>query len=178
VQEVVPRRSGARSRARFAYTSFVGTGTEGGAQREWTNGTTSFWPRQGLLLSYGLVNRALEALILLMAVLIATCLLLVPTQGTVAAGVEVLAIGVIDWGAIVAIQLLQLRNWRSQDPSFRRHFVPRVVFGQAATLPFVVAGIALVNWGAEGLYLLVAGVVLSLVVGVIDAWVLLVEIHR
>ena len=46
----------------------------------------------------GLVNRALEALILLMAVLIATCLLLVPAQGTVVAGVEVLAVGVIDWG--------------------------------------------------------------------------------
>jgi hypothetical protein len=126
----------------------------------------------------GLVNRALETLILLMAVLIATCLLLVPAQGTVVAGVEVLAVGVIDWGAIVAIQLLQLRNWRSLDPSFRWHFVLRVVFGQAATLPFLVAGIALVNWGSEGLYWLVAGVVLSLVVWVIDAWVLLVEIHR
>jgi hypothetical protein len=78
----------------------------------------------------------------------------------------------------VAIQLLVLRNWRSLDPSFRWHLVPRVVFGQAATLPFIVAGIALVNWGTEGLYWLVAGVVLSLVVGVIDAWVLLVEIHR
>jgi hypothetical protein len=126
----------------------------------------------------GLVNRALEALILLMAVLIATCLLLVPAQGTVVAGVEVLAVGVIDWGAIVAIQLLQLRNWRSLDPSFRWHFVLRVVFGQAAALSFLVVGIALVNWGSEGLYWLAAGVVLSLVVGVIDAWVLLVEIHR
>jgi hypothetical protein len=53
-----------------------------------------------------------------------------------------------------------------------------VVFGQAATLPFVVAGIALVEGGAEGLYWVVAGVVLSFVVAVIDAWVLLVEIHR
>ena len=128
--------------------------------------------------TYGLANRALEALILLMAVLIATCLLLVPAQGTVAAGVEVLTVGVVNWAANVAIQLLQLRNWRSLDPSFRRHFVPRVVFGQAATLPFVVAGISLLSWGAEGLYWLVAGVVLSFVVAVLDAWVLLVEIHR
>ena len=128
--------------------------------------------------TYGLANRALEALILLMAVLIATCLLLVPAPGTVAAGVEVLTVGVVNWAANVAIQLLQLRNWRSLDPSFRRHFVPRVVFGQAATLPFVVAGISLLSWGAEGLYWLVAGVVLSFVVAVLDAWVLLVEIHR
>ena len=128
--------------------------------------------------TYGLVNRALEALILLMAVLIATCLLLVPAQGTVVAGVEVLAVGVVDWSAIVSIQLLQLRNWQSLEASFRWHFVPRVVFGQAATLPFVAAGIALVKGGVEGLYWLVAGVVLSLVVAVLDAWVLLVEIHR
>jgi hypothetical protein len=128
--------------------------------------------------TYGLVNRALEALVLLMAVLIATCLLLVPAQGTVVAGVEVLTVGVVDWAAIVAIQLLQLRNWQSLDPSFRWHFVLRVVLGQAATLPFVVAGLALVNWGVEGLYWLVAGVVLSIVVAVTDAWVLLVEIHR
>ena len=128
--------------------------------------------------TYGLVNRALEALVLLMAVLIATCLLLVPAQGTVVAGVEVLTVGVVDWAAIVAIQLLQLRNWQSLDPSFRWHFVPRVVLGQAATLPFVVAGLALVSWGVEDLYWLVAGVVLSIVVAVTDAWVLLVKIHR
>jgi len=128
--------------------------------------------------TYGLVNRALEALVLFMAVLVATCLLLVPAQGTVVAGVEVLTVGIVDWVAIVAIQLLYLRNWQSLEPSIRWNFVPRVVFGQAATVPFLVAGIALVGWGAEGLYWLVAGVVLSFVVGVIDAWVLLVEIHR
>jgi predicted membrane protein len=106
--------------------------------------------------TYGLVNRALEALVLLMAVLIATFLLWVPAQGMVMAGVELLVVGVIDWAAIVTIQLLGLRNWRSLEASFRWHFVPRVVFGQGATLPFVVAGIVLVKGGGERLYWLVA----------------------
>jgi hypothetical protein len=128
--------------------------------------------------TYGLANRALGALVLLMAVLIATCLLLVPDQVTVVYGVEVLAVGVVDWTIVVAIQLLQLRTWRSLESSFRWHFVPRVVFSQTATVPFVVAGIALVNGGDAGLYWLVGGVILSFVVGVLDAWVLLVEIHR
>ncbi|MDQ4001452.1 MAG: hypothetical protein M3283_10730, partial [Actinomycetota bacterium] len=44
--------------------------------------------------TYGLPGRALEALVLLMAVLIVTCLLLVPAQGMVLAGVEVLVVGV------------------------------------------------------------------------------------
>jgi hypothetical protein len=128
---------------------------------------------------YGLTGRALEALVLLVAVLIVTTLLLVPAQGMVVAGVEVMVVGIADWAAIVAIQMLQLRNyWSSLEANLRWHFVPRVVLGQVATLPLVAAGIAVLSWGVSGLYLLVAGVILSFLVGIIDAWVLLVEIHR
>ncbi len=135
----------------------------------------------GMILSnpaYGLAGRALEALVLLVAVLVATSLLLVPEQGMVQAGVEVLAVGIVDWAAILVIQLSQLRNWRSLEPVFRRHFAIRVVLGQVATLPLVAAGIAMLVWGIGGLYLLVAGIMLSFLVAVGDAWVLLVEIHR
>ncbi len=128
--------------------------------------------------TYGLPGRALEALVLLVAVLMATILLLVPDQGTVLAGAELLAVGVVDWAAVVTIQVLVLRNWRSLEPAFRWHFVPRVVLCQLATLPIVAAGIGVMGWGLGGLYLLVVGVVLSFLVAVADAWVLLVEIHR
>jgi hypothetical protein len=68
--------------------------------------------------SYGLAGRALEALVLLVGVLIVTLLLLVPSQGMVLAGAEVLAVGVVVWAAVVIIQLLALRNWRSSlDPA-------------------------------------------------------------
>ena len=129
--------------------------------------------------SYGLAGRALEALVLLVAVLIVTLLLLVPSQGMVLAGAEVLAVEVLDWAAVVIIQLLGLRNWRSSlDPAFRRHLVPRVVLCQVATLPIVAAGIGVMGWGQGGLYWFVVGVVLSFLVAVLDAWVLLVEINR
>jgi hypothetical protein len=36
----------------------------------------------------------------------------------------------------------------------------------------------MLGWGISGLYWLVVGVVLSISVAVLDAWVLLVEIHR
>jgi modulator of FtsH protease len=127
---------------------------------------------------YGLTGRALEALVFLMAVLIVTILLLVPGQGMVLAGVEVLAVGIAEWAAIVAIQLQQLRNVRSLEPALRRNFKARVVLGQVATLPMVAAGVAVLSWGVGGLYLLVAGVLLSFLVAVEEAWVLLVEIHR
>lgn len=128
--------------------------------------------------SYGLAGRALEALVLLMAVLIVTCLLLVPAQGTVVAGLEVLVVGIANWAAIVAIQFLQLRNWHSLEATLRRQFVTRVVLSQVAALPLVAAGIVVLSWGVSGLYLLVAGVILSFLVAVTDAWVLLVEIQR
>jgi len=127
---------------------------------------------------YGLAGRALEALVLLVAVLIVNSLLLVPAQGTMVAGVEVLVVGIADWAAIVAIQLLQLRNWHSLEATLRPYFVTRLVLGQVATLPFVAAGIAVLSWGVSGLYLLVAGVVLSFLVAGANAWILLVEIQR
>jgi modulator of FtsH protease len=128
--------------------------------------------------TYGLAGRALEALVLLVAVLKVTMLLLVPAQGMVPAGAEVLAVGLVGWAAVVIIQLLVLRNWQSLEPAFRWHFVPRVVLCQVATLPIVAAGVGVIGWGVGGLYWLVVGVVLSFLVAVLDAWVLLVEIHR
>ena len=78
----------------------------------------------------GLAGRAGEALILLVAVLTASVLLLVPGQGTMIVGVEVLAIGLAAWGLVVAIQLLRLKGWQAMEPDLRRAFVVRVALGQ------------------------------------------------
>jgi hypothetical protein len=45
-------------------------------------------------------------------------------------------------------------------------------------LPFVASGVAVLGWGVDGLYLLAAGVILSFLAAVAEAWVLLVEIQR
>ena len=53
------------------------------------------------------------------------------------------------------------------------------VLGQAATLPFPVAGALLLAGATEaGLGVVVAGVISSYLVALINAWVLLVEVHR
>ncbi len=195
----VRKGSAVRSRARCDYTSFVATGETKGVQRmaDWHDFFLAAAGAAAVLAglvfvglsinldtimstpTYGLPGRALEALVLLMAVLIVTCLLLVPAQGMVLAGVEVLVVGVADWVAIVTIHLRQLRNWQALvEANLRVNFVGRVVLSQLATLPFVAAGVAVLSWGVSGLYLLVAGVILSFVVAVAEAWVLLVEIHR
>jgi hypothetical protein len=126
----------------------------------------------------GLPGRAAEALILLVAVLTASTLQLVPGQSTALIGVEVLAVGLAAWGWIVAIQLRRLGYWRTMRPDLRRAFVVRVALGQLATLPLVIAGVAVLTVGLGGLYWLVAGTVFSILAALSEAWVLLVEINR
>src|SRR5919112_461105 len=173
----------ARSRARCAYIFFVGTAMKG-ARRvdEWHDFFLAAAGAAAVLAglvfvgvsinldmimsnpTYGLAGRALEALVLLVGVLIVTMLLLVPAQGMLLAGAEVLAVGVLDWAAVVIIQVLVLRNWQLLEPAFRWHFVPRVVLCQVATLPIVAAGGGGGGWGVGGVYWLVVGVGFSLFV--------------
>ncbi|MBA2711987.1 MAG: hypothetical protein H0U55_00305 [Rubrobacteraceae bacterium] len=126
----------------------------------------------------GLPGRAAEALILLVAVLMMSTSLLVPGQGTMLAGAEVLVLGLAAWVWIGAIQLLRIRDWGTMRPDLRRPLVLRVALGQIALLTLVAAGIAVLAWGLGGLYLLVVGTNLAILVALFDAWVLLVEINR
>ena len=126
----------------------------------------------------GLPGRAAEALVLLVAVLIMSTLLLVPGQGKMLVGAEVLALGLIAWLWVGAIHLLRIKDWATMGPDLRRTFVMRVALGQIASLTLVAAGIAVLISGLGGLYWLVAGTNLAILVALFDAWVLLIEINR
>ncbi len=126
----------------------------------------------------GLPGRAAEALILLVAVLMMSTSLLVPGQGRMLVGAEVLALALAAWVWIGAIQLLRIRDWGTMRPGLHRPLLLRVALGQIALLTLVVAGIAVLGWGLGGLYWLVAGTNLAILVALFDAWVLLIEINR
>lgn len=128
--------------------------------------------------SSGLPGRAAEALVFLVTVLIMSTSLLVPGQGMMLVGAEVLALGLAAWVWIGAIQLLRIRDWGTMGPDLRGPFVLRVALGQIALLTLVAAGIAVLGWGLGGLYWLVAGTNLAILVALFDAWVLLIEINR
>jgi modulator of FtsH protease len=123
----------------------------------------------------GLPGRALEALVVLIVVLVVSSLLLVPGQSQALIGCEVLVSGLAVWIAIVS---LQLGNLRTLAPPYRVVFAVRVALGQLATVPFVIAGTAVLVRGEGGLYWVVPGIIVSLVLALQDAWVLLVEINR
>jgi hypothetical protein len=128
------------------------------------------------ILSYpGLVGRTGEGLALLLAVLIISTLLLAPGQSLPIAGVEVLVGGLIVWATIV---LLQFNNLRHLQPPQRRKFPIRVVIGQLATLPFIIAGVIVLAQGEAGFYWILPAILFCLLGALLDAWVLLVEINR
>ena len=126
----------------------------------------------------GLTGRAAEALILLLAVLTASILLLVPGQSISLMGGEVLVVGLAAYAWIVTIQVLHVRNWSTIPSGLRVPLVLRITLAQISTLPTVIAGIAVLTVGFDGLHWLVAGMVFSTLAAMFDAWVLLVEINR
>jgi hypothetical protein len=128
-----------------------------------------------IMSSPGLIGRSWEGLMLLVAVLVISSLLLVPGQSLLLTGAEVLVVGLIVWMVII---LLQLRNLRQLRPPQRGVFPIRVLVGQLATLPFVLAGVMVLIVGGAGLYWVVPAILFCLLGALLDAWVLLVEINR
>jgi hypothetical protein len=120
-----------------------------------------------------LPGRAAETLLLLCGVLaVATCGL-VPGQSRLVFGCEVVAASTVVWGASVRTQVRAYRHVEA-----RQWLRARVLWAQAATLPFIVGGTLLIAGHDSGLYWLVAGVLASFGAAILNAWVLLVEILR
>jgi modulator of FtsH protease len=120
----------------------------------------------------GLPGRAGETIVVLANALAICLLLLQPDQGNVAMGLQVLLVGVT---ALVAAITIEVRS----PPSERREYrTAQIVFTQLATVPFVIAGVSLLARAGGGLHWVVAGVVLAFVVGLVNGWILLVEILR
>jgi hypothetical protein len=123
----------------------------------------------------GLPDRAGESVLMFLAVLIYSLFLLVPGQSTTALGIELLVTGLIFAAILVLVAALGFRRPTRQPVSWR---ITRVVAALGSSLPAVVAGVTLIAEAGGGLYWLFAAIVLALLAGVGNAWVLLVEIVR
>ena len=117
------------------------------------------------ILSYAwLPGRALLALMVLMAILVISSFMLMPGQSLTALGLEIAAVGVL------LFFVVNLQN--------RRPFIGNLVLLEIGILPFIVGGVLLLFGIESGFYWIAAGVIVSFIKAVIDAWVLLVEINR
>jgi hypothetical protein len=121
-----------------------------------------------------LPGRAAEVLILLGSVLVIASLALVPGQPGPLLGGELLAIGGVCFAVPLAIQLRAVRH--SYTHALNK--VARGLISVLVSLPLIAAGALLAAGDAHGLYWAAGGMILSLVAGLVGAWVLLVEIVR
>lgn len=128
-----------------------------------------------ILSAPGLPSRAAQTLIQLVTPLIAAVLVVVPGQARVAVGLELLAVGLVVGGVQV---YLDLHTERGKEETPWRRMVGRVFPAVISCGCLVIAGSTVVAAAGGGLYWLVPSVLAALIFGLINVWVLLVEILR
>ena len=133
-----------------------------------------------IVASRRLTGRALEAIVVLGSVLVYSLLVLVPDITTTGLGIALAVVGVVTWLIVSGIERRSVPLLGGQrNPDAPPGSTAAVIaFGQAATLPVVIAGVTLLADGGGGLYWLVAAVIFSYVTALGNAWVLLIEIRR
>ncbi len=122
-----------------------------------------------------LPSRAAQTLILFATPLVAALLLIVPGQARLALGLELLATGLVIGGAQV---WLDLHAKRGPEDTIWRRMLGRVFPSVLSCACLGLAGATLIPAAGGGLYWLVPSVLAALIFGLINVWVLLVEILR
>lgn len=122
-----------------------------------------------------LAPRAASALGMLVTPLVTAICVLIPDQSRDALGVELLVVGVVS--AFVLIR----QSWpRDLAPhrTVRSWFIGQAMWVVITVVPLLVAGIGLLTTELGALYWLPLSVIGALIGGLLQAWVLLIEILR
>jgi hypothetical protein len=119
------------------------------------------------------VARLASALTLFTGILVVGTLLLVPGFGRVVLGIVLALVG-----AGLSLAVVRFRGTQGVEPEYRRPAFASLVVSLAATLSVTIAGISAAAEAGGGLYWLAPGVLLAFAIGVVNAWVALVEILR
>ena len=123
----------------------------------------------------GLADLALQGVIILGNVAISAMLLLIPGQSTQLLGLELIVLGV---AFLSTTLMLSVRSYQQTEPQYRGNRVRSTALNSLPGLFITIGGLSLLIGFAGGLYWLVPGWISGVAVGIISAWVLLVEINR
>ena len=132
--------------------------------------------REKILAMGRMADRGLEALTVLLLVIVTASFPLIPGQPLRLLGAEILIAGI----AVLAVTLSLQRAYIAQtDTTHRRRAYRMVLINRLATLLIAIAGLLLI-WRNDvaGFYVLAPGILLSFIAAGLNAWVLLIEIHR
>jgi uncharacterized membrane protein len=118
--------------------------------------------------------RAGATLATLVVVLVVAILLVAPGQDSLALGIEITAISSL---LAAAVLVVQLRAGRSPEEPLRWLLFPILILFVPALL-LLAGGLSLILEAGGGLYWVLAGVATAFLACAMNAWVLLIEIHR
>jgi hypothetical protein len=130
---------------------------------------------QRILAFRHLSGRPFESLVLLTHIVLVSSFCLVPNQTPHAIGLEILLLSFVVWALILS---LDIRMLLAATPELKHHYRRNIVLSQLAVLPYIVGSIVIFRSGFSEVYWLIPGIFVSLIKALLDAWVLLVEIHR
>jgi hypothetical protein len=122
----------------------------------------------------GLPERALEAVLTLVIVVLVSIACLIPGQSVAALGIELLLVA----GGYSALVVRLWPHTRPQPDDPRTWIVSHVLIRVIAAVPLLVGAVSLIAESGGGVYWIVAGIVGAIIGAVANAWVLLVEILR
>jgi hypothetical protein len=119
-----------------------------------------------------LKGRALEAVLIFLLPLIAAILLAIPGQSIRVLGAELAILAVVHW---VALAINRASRIGIRDQATRLEKLLRIVSpGFLIGLLALIAGAVLLSGRLSGLYWLVATIIVAMIGGIADAWILLV----
>jgi hypothetical protein len=122
----------------------------------------------------GLPGRALQTVLMLAIVVAISIVGLIPGQDRVALGVELLVVAV-GYGAGL---VLTSRSYMPTREEPRGWLIGRLVLLGVGAVPLLIGAVSVLAEAGGGLYWIVAGMLGAIAGGVVNAWVLLVEIQR
>jgi hypothetical protein len=121
-----------------------------------------------------LPGRAAGALVPLAGALVISILAFVPGQPPAVFGAEAGLTGAVIW-VMTGLMLLRSKPQAGMPAGW---LWSHLLLGQAQSLPFVIAGVLLILGLPGGLYWTVPGLAFAILGGIINTWVLLIEILR
>jgi hypothetical protein len=128
-----------------------------------------------ILSGSGLTGRAAESLAQFLQVFFISGAALIPRQSPAALAVEIIAITILGF----ALQLIsQVRYARSRSGHPKWWLVSRIVQTHLGSVPLFIAAICLIAESPAAFYWLVPGFLFSFFSGILNAWILLIEINR
>ena len=119
------------------------------------------------------IARAREAIISLTVLLTLSIFVVIPQQGRVALGIELVTLSVIVLGFTL---LLQVRTTRGVPARYRRRWILRTVGLNSATVAIGLAGVSLIAGRAGGLLWLIYTTLYCLIWSTYDAWSLIIRL--